>query len=184
MENKKVITYKGRKYWISGNGKYFYNDKYNGNGKKGRKKIALHRKIYEDNFGEIPEGYIVHHKNGDTFNNKPSNLESKPRGKHQSEHVKEWFKDPEYRKKNRKSLKKAQQKARTWHKSKKGREWHKDHYDESLGMAKKHEHTCVICGKKYYSTRIKKTKYCSDKCRNKRHSYYKKKNNKEKSICV
>ena len=34
----------------------------------------LHRLIYEENFGSIPEGFICHHIDGNKENNDPSNL--------------------------------------------------------------------------------------------------------------
>ncbi|WP_406533400.1 HNH endonuclease signature motif containing protein [Methanobrevibacter sp.] len=34
----------------------------------------LHRLVYEDEYGPIPTGFIVHHINGDKENNNPSNL--------------------------------------------------------------------------------------------------------------
>ena len=34
----------------------------------------LHRKVYEDSFGSIPDGWDVHHRDHDKANNEPSNL--------------------------------------------------------------------------------------------------------------
>ena len=34
------------------------------------------RKIYEDNFGPIPPGYVVIHKDGNRYNDSPENLEA------------------------------------------------------------------------------------------------------------
>lgn len=38
-------------------------------------KLATHRKIWEDKFGKIPEGFIIHHKNGNKRDNRIENLE-------------------------------------------------------------------------------------------------------------
>ena len=46
----------------------------------------LHRLIYTMFKGEIPEGYIVHHIDGNGFNNNPDNLCCMPLGKHISLH--------------------------------------------------------------------------------------------------
>lgn len=43
---------------------------YTGNGQRVRRP----RKIYEDNFGEIPEGHVVIHLDKDKSNDEPSNL--------------------------------------------------------------------------------------------------------------
>lgn len=44
--------------------------------------IPLHKEVYEDNFGKIPRGFIVHHKDGNKQNNDPSNLEAIPEYHH------------------------------------------------------------------------------------------------------
>ena len=49
--------------------------------------FALHRQIWIDNFGEIPKGYVVHHKDGDTLNNSIENLECISRHDHCSGHM-------------------------------------------------------------------------------------------------
>lgn len=48
---------------------------------------ALHVEIYKDNFGPIPEGYHVHHKDGNPLNNAPENLECLTSSAHAKEHV-------------------------------------------------------------------------------------------------
>lgn len=53
---------------------------------KGRR-IDQHRKVIEDFLGEkIPEGYVVHHKDGDKRNNSLSNLEVMTRTEHSRMH--------------------------------------------------------------------------------------------------
>lgn len=42
----------------------------------------LHRYIWEEQNGKIPEGYVVHHKDRNRFNNKIENLEIMKLGKH------------------------------------------------------------------------------------------------------
>jgi hypothetical protein len=46
-----------------------------------------HRVIYEQHFGSIPKGWVVHHKDEDKGNNDPSNLEAMPRKEHQRLHA-------------------------------------------------------------------------------------------------
>jgi hypothetical protein len=41
--------------------------------------VYLHRRVWEDTFGPIPPGMVVHHKNDDRANNGPENLELKSR---------------------------------------------------------------------------------------------------------
>lgn len=38
--------------------------------------VFLHRRIYEDTYGPIPDGYHIHHKDGNTENNSPENLQA------------------------------------------------------------------------------------------------------------
>ena len=46
--------------------------------------VYLHRHIWEEKFGEIPKGFIIHHKDGNTKNNLIENLQIMT----QSEHLK------------------------------------------------------------------------------------------------
>jgi hypothetical protein len=50
------------------------------------KRIAEHRQIWIDNFGEIPKGKIIHHKNGDKLDNRIENLELTSRNVHRYMH--------------------------------------------------------------------------------------------------
>ena len=49
--------------------------KRNKGGKKKRASISVHRLIWEKNMGPIPTGKIIHHKDGDKFNNSLENLQ-------------------------------------------------------------------------------------------------------------
>lgn len=40
------------------------------------KRVRRPRKIYEENFGTIPEGYVIIHIDGDRYNDDPSNLKA------------------------------------------------------------------------------------------------------------
>jgi len=46
----------------------------------------LHRYIYTQHNGTIPEGYVVHHDNEDKLDNSPKNLIAMTRGEHQKLH--------------------------------------------------------------------------------------------------
>lgn len=46
-----------------------------------------HRVIYERHIGEIPPGWVVHHKDGNKANNSIDNLEAMPRAEHQRLHA-------------------------------------------------------------------------------------------------
>jgi hypothetical protein len=48
--------------------------------------ISLHRAVWEEAHGPIPDGYHIHHKDGDRDNNTLENLEMLPCTKHLSDH--------------------------------------------------------------------------------------------------
>ena len=86
---------------------------------------ALHREIYKDNFGPIPDGWHVHHADGDWNNNDPSNLKAIPQEEHWSEHHTVGFWND--REAVREHLDRIRPMASEWHRSKEGRRWHSEH---------------------------------------------------------
>lgn len=56
------------KYYLANNGYYTLSS-------KEHYKKLLHRVIWEEHYGEIPKGYVVHHKDGNKLNNDIENLE-------------------------------------------------------------------------------------------------------------
>ena len=74
------IEYKGAWYSLSKSHGYYIQA--GGNG-------LLHRVIWRDTFGPIPNGYDVHHKNGIKTDNRPENLELMHHIEHISHHTKE-----------------------------------------------------------------------------------------------
>lgn len=54
--------------------------------KEGNNGKLLHRLIYEDFYGEIPEGYNIHHKNGNKKDNCILNLALVEHGEHSRQH--------------------------------------------------------------------------------------------------
>lgn len=131
---RETIEYRGKKYNRLPNSKrrqhrvYFWrHDKWKSS------PFALHRQIYIYNFGEIPKGYVIHHKDENTLNNKPSNLVAMSK----SEHMRLHSSQPHRIERTKDIISRTfhseegKQKARDWHKSKEGHEWHVEH-------AKKH----------------------------------------------
>lgn len=119
---------------------------------------ALHREVYKNECGEIPEGYHVHHKDGDTTNNDPSNLEIVTPQEHAELH--DWEMPEEFQEKGVKA-------AKEWHKSEEGRRWHEKHWDESLGKIFEEPKTkdCDQCSEEfeYYTS----ARFCSNSCKSK-----------------
>ena len=137
--NVEIIIFKGikfRRYPDSknmSNRKYFYcGSQYYSKGIR-----TLHREIWKDKNGKIPEGFQVHHKDDNTLNNDISNLILVYEKDHSSYHSKKKFKEhPEI---YLAGLKKAQEKAKAWHKSKEGRTWHAKHSRELYKNRKEKE---------------------------------------------
>jgi HNH endonuclease/NUMOD3 motif len=53
-----------------------------------RHKVYVHRLIWEEAYGPIPDGYVVHHINGDRLDNRLENLECLSNAEHTSHHFK------------------------------------------------------------------------------------------------
>lgn len=85
--SRDIIIYKGQRYIRNPNTArrqhrvyYWKHDKWK------TIPVALHRQIYMDEVGEIPEGYCIHHKDENTFNNDISNLECLSASDHMRRH--------------------------------------------------------------------------------------------------
>lgn len=148
------IFYKNIEFKIYKNEKYYSNFNL---------KKRLHQYVWEQEVGEIPKGYHVHHKDGNKLNNLIENLELLTMQEHLSKHSKD--RDIEALRKNLKEN--ARPKAIEWHKSEKGLEWHKEHYEKTKD--KFHilrEFICLECGEKFSSYQIN-SKFCSNNCKTK-----------------
>jgi hypothetical protein len=92
---------------------------------------ALHQEVYKDNFGPIPPGHQIHHKDGDYSNNAPENLVCLSRGRHYSEHLDATIAYARSEE-QREHLQRIRPKAAQWHRSPEGRAWHKEHRRKQL----------------------------------------------------
>ena len=131
----------------------------------GGKRKRLHRFIWEYYNSEIPAGYDIHHKNHNKEDNEIENLELILSKDHQKLHGKE-LTDEQRRKKAENVVCKANPQAREWHRSEKGREWHKQHYESmksELHTVK--EYTCQQCGKTYKAVENGQNRFCCNNCK-------------------
>jgi len=140
-----------RKYYLSQN-----------KAKKGAK--GLHVAIWEwHNNSDVPLGYEVHHKDSDTFNCEPSNLECLPAAIH-----KRIPKNVSIEA-QREHLDKYRHLAAAWHRSEDGIAWHREHAKRSFRKPGVDNHpvigtgNCVWCGAEFVA-RSRKRKFCSPSC--------------------
>lgn len=135
-----VIEYKGFRYRRYPHSTSPSQRRYFSRNSRG-KHIALHRVIWEEAHGKIPDGHDIHHKNGDTSDNRLENLECLSRAAHRSQHC---VPDPtpqqlykrEWSRRNRAPRKKAEPTKKT----------------------------CQQCGKDYETFQPKRSKFCSTAC--------------------
>lgn len=87
--------------------------------------IYMHRYVWEHHNGKIPQGFHIHHIDGDKANNAISNLELISASDHTREHAKTnlWVGSEA----NKMQLREAREKAKLWHRSEAGRAWHSEH---------------------------------------------------------
>jgi len=141
----KTIVYRGVKYTLN---KGYYKTTY-----------SLHRRIWEDHFGEIPIDHHIHHKNGNSLDNRIENLECIHKSKHHSMHFSaqrqlEKMHSPESR-----------LKAKEWARSSEAKKMLGIFSKKQWEKRKPIKRECVICGVEFLTKNLNGTKYCSQVCR-------------------
>lgn len=156
--NNRVIIYKGERYYLNKDNRYVCPSD------KGKQ---LSREIWKDNFGDIPEGYEIHHIDCDPSNNDIDNLLCLSAEEHHNLH-KELLTDEQKQILREKFIQNVIPKASEWHKSEVGHIWHiqnAKHQHDIKAFTKKL--TCSYCGEQYIG-KIYKTggnNFCSGKCK-------------------
>lgn len=159
-ENKTRATFNGRLYYLRESQGYYYSPRKDGSGLD-----MLHRMVYIHYNGEIPKGYHIHHIDGDKSNNDISNLQCIKGTEHAKYHGNNLTEEQiEASRKRMQEI--VRPKADIWHGTDEGREWHKQHYEQMKDkLHEKVEAVCIVCGKKYMTTRKENAKCCSNACR-------------------
>lgn len=136
--------YNGNKYYRCGN--YFQRDG-----------VRLHRKIWEDFVGNIPEGFHIHHKDHDRANNQIENLTLLLATEHIRDH---------HLGHTRSISVNALEAAALWHQSESGRDWHKIHYANVADkLHKRKEMICPQCKNTFNGLDNNRSHFCSNKCK-------------------
>ena len=126
--------------------------------------MYMHRYVWERNYGPIPQGWHIHHRNGEKSDNRIENLEMLPCGEHVRGHLAErepgWWVD---------GLAKARESAKQWHASDEGRKWHSENSVRSWVGRPLAEYQCLRCKKTYEKLvgTVKKAGrgFCSNYCK-------------------
>ena len=149
--SRTVQKFNGESFYLCG---FYYQHK----GKR------LHRAVWEHHNGAIPDGYHVHHKDGDRSNNDITNLLLLQGSDHLSEHMSK----EERKEKSREDIKKAIASAPAWHHSKEGKDWHSKHGKESWKSRTTQTYTCSFCGKEFQTKHIygeNSNHFCHPNCK-------------------
>lgn len=122
----------------------------------------LHRDKWQHYNGDIPDGYHIHHKDGNPANNALDNLECLSVKDHMAQHP-----IPEERREaNQKHMAAIQPLATEWHRSSTGREWHREHGRQVWRKRTAQKRVCEYCGKEYETkARHGHERFCSNNCK-------------------
>lgn len=148
-----IQEFNGTRFYLCGN--YFQQD-----GK------ALHREVWTETHGPVPEGFEVHHRDHDRTNNSLGNLELLEGTEHARLHAN----NPDNRRRALEQLPAARERAKEWHQSEEGRAWHKEHYSKMAdSLHAREERTCEECGTGFLGLvgKPERNRFCSNKCKTK-----------------
>ena len=125
--------------------------------------IYMHRFVWMHHNGSIPDGFHVHHKDGNKANNSIENLELLDASAHSKHHGKDnpWVGSE----RNKRQIKEAGEFAKQWHASEEGRKWHSEHGAKSWENRKWHSVNCQQCGKEFSTPYPTRAKFCHPNCR-------------------
>jgi hypothetical protein len=123
----------------------------------------LHRDVYKYHNGEIPEGYHVHHIDGDAGNNDMSNLRLISSEEHHRYHCDNLTE--EQRQARRDHAARIRPLTKAWHASEEGRAWHVKNGKEMAANLKPRQYHCLQCGDEFYLKPFGENKFCSNKCK-------------------
>lgn len=120
----------------------------------------LHRAIWEFHNGAIPKGCHIHHKDGNPLNNAIANLECLSAAEHTRGHHVGVVTPAKLA-----HLGKIRPLASKWHGSAEGRKWHSGHSKEIARNIKPAEYACEFCGKKFWSKKRGRVRFCHLNCK-------------------
>lgn len=156
---REFMLYRGEKFFVQSSGRYY------SSGRKGRgRERLLHRRIWADTFGPIPEGLDVHHLDENWRNNGVGNLSLVLSEGHKSFHMTKLMAEPERRAAAIQTLRDYSEKAAEWHASPEGREWHSKNAIQAWAKREAVPAVCTVCAKAYETYFESRSRFCSNKC--------------------
>ena len=161
MVRPKKIIYAGESFRLQSTGRYYQS------GRKDAQERLLHRRVWVDHHGAIPDGFHVHHKDGDWGNNSINNLELVDAKQHLSQHTFEKMSNLEFRGKALAALDLARDAAAAWHGSEDGIAWHREHGVRTWEGRQPVEAVCSVCSGKYETFFPGRSRFCSRSCEQK-----------------
>lgn len=124
----------------------------------------LHVAIVEARDGEVPDGFHVHHVNGNPLDNDPANLIALTPKMHYQVHLKMGTFDDWRASGMSQHLERIRRDAARWHGSDEGLAWHAEHGRKSWENRVATEKVCGECGKNYTTFFPKRSQVCSPAC--------------------
>ena len=122
------------------------------------KRKYCHRLIWEQDIGPIPEGYDIHHKDGNKLNNLLENLECLSKADHMRLHANET------REKRSKCMSDNSEKVHAWLKTPKGKKFLSKKAKKQFADRLFKTFICEICQKQFKTKSNKQVMYCSGNC--------------------
>lgn len=128
--------------------------------------IYLHRMIWAESHGPIPDGHVVHHKDGNSLNNSIENLELLAEADHPRRHREQGDYDTPAVQANIKNLDRIRHLASEWHGSEEGRAWHAEHGRKAFASRKPKKFVCSNCDTEFESLNLEErgNRFCSSSC--------------------
>lgn len=148
-------------------GKRYYLDRTNGYYKRIERNHPqyLHRAVYSAFKGHIPEGWQVHHADGNKGNNEPQNLNLVTDEEHHRIHAEQMSLEDK-RRRVRNVVDNAMPQAKAWHRSEAGHEWHKRQFEANReSLIHDAEFKCETCGKVFVARAVGTNRFCSGNCK-------------------
>lgn len=154
FDDGKIAYYNGHRFTRDERTGYYLSSH-----KIGERRIRLHIYVYQCERGrDIPEGWSIHHIDGNKNHNDINNLACIPQYYHASYHSKKYVEV--HKEEMIQQMNEIRNKASKWHGSEEGREWHKQHYEKmKANLYQMHDFKCLFCGKEFQSTRVG-SKFC------------------------